>query len=84
LFSSIIRQVASELQLMMTMAIMLCVYSFNLKINNTGRQTATWLHSATNRNMQGFFVTVCAVTAYWHLFFQVKKKQLFVMYIVNE
>jgi len=33
---------------------------------------------------QGFLVTVRAGTAYRHLFFQVKKKQLFVMYIVNE
>jgi len=28
-----------------------CVCSFNLKISNTGRQTATRLQSATNRNM---------------------------------
>jgi len=33
---------------------------------------------------QGFFVTVRAGTAYRHLFSQVKKKKLFVMYIINE
>ena len=31
--------------------IIMCVYSFNLKISNTGRQTAIRLQSATNRNM---------------------------------
>jgi len=31
--------------------IIICVYSFNLKISNTGRQTAIRLQSATNRNM---------------------------------
>jgi len=34
--------------------------------------------------VQGFFVTVCASTAYRHLFSQVKIKELFVIYIVNE
>jgi len=33
---------------------------------------------------QGFFVTARAGTAYRHLFFQSKEKQLFVMYIIKK
>jgi len=46
----------------------------------------TYIHAYihTHIHTQGFFVTVRAGTAYRHLFFQVKKKQLFVTYIANE